>query len=432
MSAPSASHTPRPLPPRPSLEYERKESRALLRRLRAGDPNALVSARALHPTIDASHPERIRLADAQLIIAREYGFRSWPRLVRWFGDVERQLHARFRLDGDRSSYEARARQIVAGHRERGTLAGRALAAYVPRFYGLPLDTVFASTIDEADARLAVARMHGAPSWKVLMERVDATPRTPPMAGPGAPIRDAIAAMAAGDLDALQRAVTTHPDLLQPSVYDPSSGSTLMWAALGQERRRGAEAMRPIMDWLAARGLDRQRELDLRLRGHIGMTSEEVRNLLDLGADPNWVADNGVPVLEHALVRYWNGGAVDVLAARATPRKALWISAGLGDVEGVRRFLDSQGKPTRAARRLRPDFVAVGPPGFMPQLPDADDEELLLEALVVAMLNGRVEIIEYLAARGAPVNSLAYGKPLVAIATVNGMTAVAEALARAGG
>ena len=69
---------------------------------------------------------------------------------------------------------------------------------------------------------------------------------------------------------------------------------------------------------------------------------------------------------------------------------------------------------------------------MPQLPDADDEELLLEALLVAMLNGRAEMIEYLAARGAPVNSLIYGKPLIAIATGNNMTAVAEALARAGG
>ncbi|HEY9427789.1 MAG TPA: hypothetical protein VIR34_11595, partial [Gemmatimonadaceae bacterium] len=416
----------------PSLEYERKGAKALLRGLRAGDPDALARARALQPAIDASHPQRIRLADAQLVIAREYGFRSWPRLVRWFGDVERQLHARVRLDGDRGSYEARARQIVTGHREGGTLAGRALAAYVPRFYGLPLDAVFASTVDEADARLAVARMHGAPSWKVLMERVDATPRTPPMAGPATPIRDAIAAMAAGDLDALQRVLAIHPDLLRPSGYDRSSGSSLMWVALGQERRRGAEAMRPILDWLAAQGLDRQRELDLHLRGHIGMTPEEVRNLLDLGADPDWVADNGVPVLEHALVRYWNGEAVDVLAARATPRKALWISAGLGDVEGVRGFLDRDGKPTRAARRLRPDFVAVGPPGFMPQLPDADDEELLLEALLVAMLNGRAEMIEYLAARGAPVNSLIYGKPLIAIATGNNMTAVAEALARAGG
>src|SRR5919204_6657772 len=82
----------RPLPPRLSLEFERKEAKALLRRLRAGDPEALARARARHPAIDASESSQIRLADAQLVIAREYGFASWPRLVRYFGDVDRQRH----------------------------------------------------------------------------------------------------------------------------------------------------------------------------------------------------------------------------------------------------------------------------------------------------------------------------------------------------
>ena len=42
------------------------------------------------------------------------------------------------------------------------------------------------------------------------------------------------------------------------------------------------------------------------------------------------------------------------------------------------------------------------------------------------------MIKYLAVRGAPVNSLTYGTPLIEVAAGNGMTAVAEALARAGG
>ena len=363
MSAPSASSPSRPLPPRPSLEYERKEAKALLRRLRAGDADAIARARALHHAIDASQPGRIRLADAQLVIAREYGFRSWPRLVRWFGDVERQLHAHFRprLNADRRSYEARALQLLAGQRTHNTLAGRALAAYVPRFYEFPLDVVFASTVDEAEARLAVARMYGAPSWEVLIERIDETPRTRPVDRESDPLQHAIAAMAAGDLEALERVVATHRELLQPTEYDLSTGHTLMWMALGRELRRGAEAMRPIMDWLTSRGIDRQRELDLRLCGHHGMKPQEVRDILDLGGDPDWVPANGIPVFEHALLRYWNGEAVDVLAPHAHPRKALWISAGLGDIEGARRFLDPQGKPTPAAHRLRPDFVAVGKP-----------------------------------------------------------------------
>jgi hypothetical protein len=160
-----------------------------------------------------------------------------------------------------------------------------------------------------------------------------------------------------------------------------------------------------------------------------MTAAEVRGLLDQGADPNWVTPGGVPVLEHALLRYWNADAVEVLAERATPRRALWIAAALGDVDGVRGFLDARGRPTSAARRLRPDFVAAGRPWF--PLVGADDEEILAETLVVAMLNGRPDVLEYLASRGAPVNTLIYGVPLIAMAAGNGMTAAVEGLLRSG-
>jgi hypothetical protein len=113
-----------------------------------------------------------------------------------------------------------------------------------------------------------------------------------------------------------------------------------------------------------------------------------------------------------------------------PRRALWIAAGLGDVDGVRAFLDARGRPTPAARRLRPDFDAAGV-APIPALPDADDEELLVEALFVAVLNGRSAVIEALAARGAPVNSLVYGSPLLNVAVGNMMTAGVEGLVRGG-
>jgi hypothetical protein len=204
----------------------------------------------------------------------------------------------------------------------------------------------------------------------------------------------------------------------------------MRSALHHERRAGAAAMRPIIAWLAAQGLDVQLELDRQLCGHMRMKTDKVRWLIERGADPDWIAPNGIPVLEHALVRYWNGDAVDLVAARATPRDALWIAAGLGDVDGVSRWLDSAGRPTSAARRLRPDFVAIGPHA-MPSHPDPDDEELLLEAFWTAMINGRVEVMEYLAARGFNVNTLIWGNPLIFVAAGNGMTKAVESLLRCG-
>lgn len=108
----------RPLPPRPSLEYARKEAKALLRRLRAGDAAALSRALARHPQIDKTDPTRIRLTDAQLVIAREHGFKSWPRLVRYVGDVERQQHGHQQLHWGPDTYEAEARRLLAWHRAR--------------------------------------------------------------------------------------------------------------------------------------------------------------------------------------------------------------------------------------------------------------------------------------------------------------------------
>src|SRR5687768_17129627 len=121
--------TLRPLPSRPSLEYARKAAKVLLRRLRAGDPEAVERTRARLPDIDINDSTRIQLAAAQLVIAREHGFASWPRLVRYIGDVERQQHGYPQLHWGPDVYEAEARWLLEGHRARQASASRALAAY---------------------------------------------------------------------------------------------------------------------------------------------------------------------------------------------------------------------------------------------------------------------------------------------------------------
>ena len=421
----------RPLPARPSLEFERKESKALLRRLRAGDTDALARARARHPAIDASAPDRIRLADAQLVIAREYGFTSWPRLVRYFGDVDRQRHSYPSIQSSkRDFYDGFVRSLLVEHRDKRMWTARSLAARVPRFYGMSVEDVFAATVTEDDARLAVARQHGFPSWEVLLDGITLEQRERAGDWEVEPGQLAWKAIEAADLEELKRVVAAHPRLLHPSDYLVSKGGSLMRSALSHERRKGAEIIRPIIEWLVSQGLDVQFELNRQLCGHMRMKPEKVRWLLERGADPNWVAPNGIPVLEHALVRYWNGEAVDVVAARAVPRKALWIAAGLGDVNGVRRFLDTDGKPIAAARKLRPDFDAVGPMSAASH-PEPTDEEILVEAFFIAMLNGRTTVIEYMVSRGFPLDSLVWGSPLVHFPIGNAMPRLVEILVRAG-
>ncbi|HMF86661.1 MAG TPA: hypothetical protein VK575_01185, partial [Gemmatimonadaceae bacterium] len=141
----------RPLPSRPNLELEHKRAKTLLRQLRAGDPDALARARARHPAIDISRPDTIALADAQLIAAREYGFTSWPRLVRYFETIEHGLVPRRELE-NRAELDARVRSLVVEHRQRRISAGRQLVTYAPRFYGMRVSDVFGAAVTIDDAR----------------------------------------------------------------------------------------------------------------------------------------------------------------------------------------------------------------------------------------------------------------------------------------
>jgi ankyrin repeat protein len=73
------SFSPRRLPERPSLEHLRKEAKDLLHAARAGEAAALARIAAVKRT---APDDPIILAHAQLAIAREYGFPSWPTLAR--------------------------------------------------------------------------------------------------------------------------------------------------------------------------------------------------------------------------------------------------------------------------------------------------------------------------------------------------------------
>ncbi len=69
----------RRLPVRPNLEQLKHQAKDLLRAIRRGEPEALADLREFHP--ERLEPADVRLADAQLVLARSYEAPSWPRLV---------------------------------------------------------------------------------------------------------------------------------------------------------------------------------------------------------------------------------------------------------------------------------------------------------------------------------------------------------------
>jgi hypothetical protein len=84
----------RHFPVRPNLEQLKHQAKDLLCAIRRSDAVALAEFEKHHPKSVAS--DAVKLADAQLALARSYGLPSWPRLVIacrmtdaiWRGDVE--------------------------------------------------------------------------------------------------------------------------------------------------------------------------------------------------------------------------------------------------------------------------------------------------------------------------------------------------------
>jgi hypothetical protein len=69
---------PRGLPGNANLEQLRNAAKSFQRAVRAGDPGAAAVVREFHPR--PPEPARFRRADAQLVVARQFGFASWPKL----------------------------------------------------------------------------------------------------------------------------------------------------------------------------------------------------------------------------------------------------------------------------------------------------------------------------------------------------------------
>src|ERR1700732_2897793 len=66
------------LPARPSLESLRQQAKKLARGIVAGDASAIARARAQLPQAELPLSQR----DAQLVLAREYGFPGWKELLK--------------------------------------------------------------------------------------------------------------------------------------------------------------------------------------------------------------------------------------------------------------------------------------------------------------------------------------------------------------
>ena len=99
------------LPARPSLEHLKKQAKELLHSVQAQDPTAAERFRSLGIV-----PADAKLADAQHVIAREYGFSSWTTLKEHVESLEAEENPRKALIAAAQADDvAKARALLQRH-----------------------------------------------------------------------------------------------------------------------------------------------------------------------------------------------------------------------------------------------------------------------------------------------------------------------------
>ena len=185
------------LPSDPSLEHLKGQARALQQRVRAGDAAALAVVREHHPRLTRLVAGDVasvglKLADAQLAIARMYGHPSWPRLRAYVEVVGRYSSSPHQAPAGSETPEGRADDFLRlacltyggddpARRERA----RALLAEHPEIARASIHTIAAvGEIEAARTLLArdpeQARLPGGPHrWEPILylayARIDDAP-----------------------------------------------------------------------------------------------------------------------------------------------------------------------------------------------------------------------------------------------------------------
>ena len=410
MSESRVSRVPsRRLPARPSLEQLRRQAKDLLEQYRSADPTAVAEVARFERSPD---PATFALHDAQRILARAYGYESWPKLKAFVDGVTITAFAEAVESGDaaqvRSMLASRPELVsmdMAENDEHRALHHAVLGRNVPMVRLLmeagadPHKGIWPHR--DATTALAIARERGYAEIVAVIEEEERL-RREELSCPNAtvsPIQDQIgAAISRGDTSAAIRLLQSDGSLIQ--ACDRRGATPLHLAA--------READLDLMKWL--------------LQRRAGVRKPDIDNLtpLDyaaLAADPRNDLAEKFPAVAALLIEF--EAPVTIHAAVAlndAPRVRELLHA---DPDALKKIGQDGGLVTLAVKHGHEEMVRL-----LLDLGAEVDERILLDAveeptlswgmpLWYAGLAGNLPITRLLLDRGADPNANVYasGWPL---------------------
>lgn len=295
-----------PLPSQPNLEKQKNLAKALMVAYCRGETDARERVAALHPSESA--PADFRLADAQLVIARGYGFESWPKLKRKIESLTQTPVEQF-VAAVKAGDVGRVRELLDSN-------DVAAAINAPLFdFKTTAAMASARNLDMLDLLLAHgADINAKSAWEYggfgILE--DLLPRQ----------ADALLARGAG-LDVWSASHLGRLDALKAMIEaDP-----------GFVNAKGGDGKRPL---------------------HCASTVEIAELLLTNGAEIDALDDDHSSTPAQYLIK--DHPAVTRYLVSSGAKSDLLMSCALGDVDLVRRHLDAD--PSAIRMRVSPDYFPM--------------------------------------------------------------------------
>jgi ankyrin repeat protein len=344
----------RPLPSNPNLDKQRKLAKALARDYWRGESEAIERVRALHPKPPV--PENFVLSDAQLVIARGYGFAGWPHMKQKIESLTKSPAELFKAAVEAGDVD-HVRQLLQSHPE--------LVAKInePMFsFKSPAAHVARTNLELLDLLLAHgADLNARTSWEKgsfgVLDKVDPDEAAPLIAR-GARI-DIWAAANLGMMPELAALIAGDPSLV---------------------RAKGGDSKRPL---------------------HFARTIEVARFLLEHGAEIDALDDDHDSTPAQHLIGDRPEVAGFLVAQGA--QSDLLLATALGDVALVRRHLDAD--PGAIAMRVDQNWF--------PMIDTASNGGHIYQWTLgfhvspfdVARKRGHVEALDLLLKRAGPLDRL---------------------------
>jgi hypothetical protein len=358
----------RSLPEHPNLEQYKKQAKDLLKAWRAGAADALARLEH-HPLFTAGkltiQPSQLALSDAQVVIAREHGFDSWPRFSAAIAT---------RVDKRRSDaiWKAAEDAIVAGdvrHLER------LMRDHVQVFRNEHPRSFWNNTLspnyEKIEPRLIIASTHAFESWDAFVAHAAAVKD---INSPVARFEAAADAIVTGDLDTLAELLERDPDLIRARSLRSHHSNLLHYiGANGVEgfRQHTPKNALQIAEALLAAGADVDARADMyggsTTLGLVATSLHPKRAgvqgalmglLLIHGAQTGRRGAGGGDVsLVISCLANGRGGAATFLAERGAPLD-LEGAAGVGRLDLVASFFNEDGslKPSATPDQMRDGFT----------------------------------------------------------------------------